>query len=98
MAGTRTLGPVPKAKGGSTGIGLEMEVGKNQKHVRVAYVEDSSPFYGALAADDEILEVNGQAVTHPKKASELIVAAEPDVTLLVQTPSQMIAIMGMGKK
>ena len=51
-----------------------------------------------LEKDDEILEVNGVDVRgKAKMASQKIVEAE-ELTLLIQTPKQMLGIIMDGKK
>ena len=51
-----------------------------------------------LEKDDEILEVNGVDVRgKAKMASQKIVEAE-ELTLLIQTPKQMLGIIMGGKK
>ena len=83
LGGPRTLGPVAKLAGASTGIGLCQDDGR-EAHVIVEYVQPDSLFNGMLAKGDEILEVNGTKVTHPKATAQLIVEAAPELTLLVR--------------
>ena len=82
----RSLGPVSKDKGGMTGIGLQQDEG-GTGHVVVAYVQSDSPFAKTLKKDDEILEVNGVKVTHAKQASQAMIDAAPELSILVSAHS-----------
>ena len=81
--GPRLLGPIDKAADEPTGIGLQLDDEGRQKHCMVAYVKDDSLWVGILKKGDEVLEVNGVKVTDPKQASDAIVAAAPQLMLLV---------------
>ena len=82
----RTLGPIDKAAGAPTGIGVQQDnEGRASNVVLVAYVNEDSPFAGQLKKDDEILEVNGVSVKGDAKGtSKAIVDATPTLTLLVR--------------
>ena len=82
MAAPRTVGPIAKEAGGSSGIGLQQDVGR-EGHCIIAYINDDSMFNGLLKVNDEILEINGVKATHAKQASEAILAAGPELTLIV---------------
>ena len=75
--GPRSIGPITKAAGGLTGIGLQNDDENREGTVTiVASVAADSPFAGMLEKDDEILEVNGVNVRgKAKMASQKIVEA-----------------------
>ena len=81
-----TVGPIRKAKGAGTGIGLQNDDDDREgTNTVIAYVKEGSLFEGQLSTDDEILEVNGVSVKgKAKHASKAIVEAE-SITLLVQS-------------
>ena len=78
----RAVGPIEKEAGASSGIGLQQDVGR-EAHVVIAYINEDSVFKGLLKPNDEILEVNGVKATHAKEVSEAILAAGPELTLIV---------------
>lgn len=98
--GPRTLGPIEKAAGASTGIGLHLDnEGRSSMVVTVAYVNEDSPFAGQLKEADEILEVNGVPVKgDAKAAAQAIKLAAPTLSIKIQTPSRMLGVMKLGKR
>jgi C-terminal processing protease CtpA/Prc len=98
MAEPRTLHCIKEA-GQGTGIGLVMDnEDRSSNVILVAYVEDSSIFQGQIAKDDEIVTINGKSFKGDAKAASRAIVEASELELLVQTPKQMMAVVGLGGK
>ena len=96
--GPRKIGPIVKAAGSATGIGLQNDDEDRAGTVTVvSYVAEDSPFAGQLAKDDEILEVNGVDVRGKAKAASQAIINADSLTLTIQSPKQMLGIITSGK-
>ena len=75
-----------KEAGQSTGIGLHMDNEDRVSNVvLVAYVEESSIFYGQLGKDDEILTVNGKDFKGDAKSASRAILESSELQLTVHS-------------
>jgi len=78
-------------------IGINLQAGRSRAVV-VHGVAETSSAHGRLNAGDVLLSVNGTAVTNPRTASELILAAGPQVVLMCRRTSTPLSSEGSGRR